>query len=336
MINSEDKDLTNSLWSKTLPWLFSLLVTVSVLVTTFLLFEALLLEWLSASQWESMLLTTVAAVGALSLDILLPIPSSVIAVKVSTVMGGVPSFWIIWFGLSLSTLLGYWLGKYGNEHLLKRFISAHETKRAKRYAEQYGIFAIMVLRGVPILAETSVIAAGAMGMPLHLFILGTFTANACVALVYAVLGATAVHYNAAFFAVLASAAIPLAGIVLIRLNQKVTPGLSGVDTSEQLAVKEGVSVEATDDSVQSLQVTYDYKLCFTSHVFNINNSLLADIISQIEPDRQHKIAIYIDSGLAESSASLIPDIKNYIAHFSAQLSLLGEPMIVESGEGKCK
>jgi membrane protein DedA with SNARE-associated domain len=78
--------------------------------------------------------------------------------------------------------------------------------------QRYGTSVLVLCRGVPVLAEASVMAAGALGMPARRCIAATILANVGVAGLYATIGAAAwdVSPLAAF-----AMALLLPGILLI-------------------------------------------------------------------------------------------------------------------------
>jgi 3-dehydroquinate synthase len=88
----------------------------------------------------------------------------------------------------------------------------------------------VLLRGVPVLAEGSVIFAGLAGMPIGRFLLITSTANLCISAAYA--GAGAYALGAGSFAAALAAAILLPGLGLYatgRLTRQLHRHLPHVD-----------------------------------------------------------------------------------------------------------
>lgn len=121
-------------------------------------------RWLSAQDDAAL---TFAAAGSLilMLDIVLPMPSSI----VGTLLGGRLGFWggfgATWFGLTVGHTVGYALG---------RFIF---TRVDAKLSEAPTLLIIFLSRPVPIFSEAMAVAAGAGKIPLVPFLLATSAGN---------------------------------------------------------------------------------------------------------------------------------------------------------------
>jgi len=147
-------------------------------------------------------------IALLASDILLPIPSSVVA----TASGYLLGFWrgsaATWAGLMAGTLAGYLLGLRFGRGLALRLVGESELERAARGSRQFGDWMIIAFRAVPVLAEASVVFAGVTAMPLGRFVLLTAFANLGIAAGYAAVGAFAVEANSFLIAFAGSIALP--------------------------------------------------------------------------------------------------------------------------------
>src|SRR5687767_3172819 len=98
-------------------------------------------------------------------DIFLPVPSSL----VNTAAGALLGFWrgtaTCWAGMMVACGLGYQLGARAGESALRRMVGETEVARLARLAERHGHWFLLAFRAVPVLAEASVIFAGASRMP---------------------------------------------------------------------------------------------------------------------------------------------------------------------------
>lgn len=157
-----------------------------------------------------------AMIGLLSADILLPVPAS----GVCTYAAGVLGFWqaagAAWTGMSAGAVLGYEAARWLGNPLAQRFIAAEDRERLERSAARRGAWSLVLLRPAPVLAEASVILAGALRMPRRTFLAAVLPTNAVVAVVYAAFGAFAESQRALVPAVVASLALPLAGLWVLR------------------------------------------------------------------------------------------------------------------------
>jgi uncharacterized membrane protein YdjX (TVP38/TMEM64 family) len=92
-------------------------------------------------------------------------------------------------GSTGAALTGYWTGRRG-ESVVARFISAEERDQAAQLLHRWGLFAIIISRPVPILAETIAIIAGVAGIGWRRVLLAALIGGVPAALLYAIAGAT--------------------------------------------------------------------------------------------------------------------------------------------------
>lgn len=134
-------------------------------------------QWLSAND-DSAFLFALTGSGILLLDIVLPLPSSV----VGTLMGARLGFWAgfvaTWLGLTTGHCIGYMLGRFA---LFRVEADVSEVPT---------LLIVFLSRPVPVLAEAVAIAAGASAVPFTHFLIACVTGNAIYAAVLAANGAT--------------------------------------------------------------------------------------------------------------------------------------------------
>jgi membrane protein DedA with SNARE-associated domain len=123
----------------------------------------------------------------LSLDIFLPLPSTVIAATGAVLLGGVPALIAVWLGLSIACVLGYEFGASAGHATLKRMVSDKQLARLAWMENRIGLGALVVCRFVPVLAEVSVLMAGSAGVSRPVFYPLCVTANIAVAYTYVIL-----------------------------------------------------------------------------------------------------------------------------------------------------
>ena len=98
--------------------------------------------------------------GLLVVDVVLPVPSSVIMLLNGALFGVVIGTLISLAGSLGAALVGFAIGRRGGK-LLDRLVPPDERQRADALLERWGSLAIVVTRPVPVLAETTAILAGA-------------------------------------------------------------------------------------------------------------------------------------------------------------------------------
>jgi uncharacterized membrane protein YdjX (TVP38/TMEM64 family) len=132
----------------------------------------------------------VAGLGVLLLaaDMVLPVPSSVVATALGVALGWLPGMLAAAAGLSIGCVLGFVLGRSGGRRLV-RTRPASFGGHVPELLLRYGVIVLVLCRGVPIVAEASVMAAGALGMSAWRCLTATTLANLGVGAVYAGAGA---------------------------------------------------------------------------------------------------------------------------------------------------
>jgi 3-dehydroquinate synthase len=82
---------------------------------------------------------------------------------------------------------------------------------------------------------------------------------------------------------------------------------------------------------QSFSVKFEYKIFFTSSLFDTNNNTLADFFKQNPSESLRKIFFVVDQGVSDTHPNLQDDIRNYFAvHQNVQL--ITEVMVIPGGE----
>jgi len=162
-------------------------------------------------------LASAAIFGLLALDVVLPVPSSI----VSTAAGVLLGFWrgaaVVWTGMMVACLIGYLLGARASG-LARRFVGADGLQRADRLVQRYGGWTIVMCRPVPVLAEASVIFAGLVGAPFARFLTLTALSNLGIALGYAAFGAFSMSVDSFLVAFLGALIIPAAVMGIAKLT----------------------------------------------------------------------------------------------------------------------
>ncbi len=136
-------------------------------------------------------------VGLLLVDVLLPVPSSLVMVANGHLFG-------VALGASLSLLgsvgaaaLAFAIGRKGGP-LLLRFVSDDERARADKLVGRWGAVAVVATRPVPVVAETVAIIAGTTSMGWRPLLLAALAGNLVPCLLYAATGAATVALDSAF------------------------------------------------------------------------------------------------------------------------------------------
>lgn len=137
-------------------------------------------RWLEAQGDHAL---SIGAVGAalLALDVLLPIPSSILGALLGGRLGFLQGFSWSLLGLSVGSALGYALGRLWPA----RF--ADELRAVTSDAP--AVATVLLSRPVPVLAEAVSLAAGVTRVPVARFLIASLTGNALYAAALAANGA---------------------------------------------------------------------------------------------------------------------------------------------------
>lgn len=147
--------------------------------------------WLQARPWSAAAL----GIGLLAADSLLPVPSSVVGTCLGALLGWAAGGLVTWLGLNLGAFVGYELARWFGLWWLGRVESDSALIHVQELRARWGAGALAICRGVPVLAEASVLAAGMYRLPRLGFWAIVAPANLGLAAAYAILGATSAAAN---------------------------------------------------------------------------------------------------------------------------------------------
>lgn len=162
-------------------------------------------------------LGTVAVVFALlAVDILLPVPSSLVMILSGSLLG------VMWGSVvSLAgSLGGQWMGyelarRYGRA-AAARLVGDQDLRHMSDLMARHGAVAVVVTRALPVVLETVSVVAGLAGMRRATFLLAALAGTAPIVVVYAYAGAVARDTGNLVPAVLILVAVAATGWMLTR------------------------------------------------------------------------------------------------------------------------
>ncbi len=156
------------------------------------------------------------AVALLASDLLLPVPSSVVAVAAGVAFGALSGTALVTVGLTLGSWVGYELGRSGGRAGIRRWVPDDQRLRLERFMQRHGLGLLVALRAVPVLAEASVVVAGAGGLRRARVLGVTAAANVVLGALYAGFGAWAANAEQLEIAAMASLGGPGLAMLLAR------------------------------------------------------------------------------------------------------------------------
>jgi len=167
----------------------------------------------------SIFVVSCIVVSLLAIDLVLPIPSSIVMVISGQLLG---FFWgglISFIGAMLSALIGYFLCRIGGQKMFTRFIGDKEVNKIDKWYENYGIFAIILSRPIPMLTEILSCLAGLSKVKFGLFVLAAAFGTLPICFVYSYFGNQSDIHNP-WSAIWISLLLPALGWIILRQIKK--------------------------------------------------------------------------------------------------------------------
>lgn len=197
-------------------WKFALLIVCVLLIpiVPFLVWANQLEPWIEQwieSKWlkENPIQFSLAVVGLLVVDLLLPVPSSVVCTLAGAILGSIMGVLVCWIGLNLSALLGYLLSRWLGPRFVKKFSSEETIAETISWVERFGPWGLVVCRSLPVLAEASVFFVGMHSMQSKRFWPPVVFANLGISITYCTMGGFAAEQGWFVTAVAIAIAAPV-------------------------------------------------------------------------------------------------------------------------------
>ena len=140
--------------------------------------------WLDRGGWAAVVVGT----GLLVVDVVLPVPSSVIMVANGAIFGILVGSLLSLAGSTGAAMVGFAIGRRGGS-LLSRVVTPAEVDRANQLLDRWGLLAIIVTRPIPLLAESMAVIAGTSRLGWRPVFVAVVTGAIPASIIYAVAGA---------------------------------------------------------------------------------------------------------------------------------------------------
>ncbi len=129
---------------------------------------------------------TLLAIALLACDSVAPIPATLVIMYLAAKAGWVAGIVGGTLGMCLGVLAAAWLGRTAVGRIAPKFFPDAELARLRESLQGRLWLTLACMRSVPVLAETPVIAAAAMGVPVGRIFKATLVPNVVVAAIYSV------------------------------------------------------------------------------------------------------------------------------------------------------
>lgn len=134
------------------------------------------------------LIVAAAVVVLLFVDLLLPVPSSVTmafsGMFLGLWIGGAVSF----LGAMTAACGGFWFCRWGGQGVFKRLVGKKDMVRIDSWFRQYGVYAIIISRPIPMLTEILSCLAGLSDLRFRTFLFSSILGTLPICFVYSYVG----------------------------------------------------------------------------------------------------------------------------------------------------
>ncbi len=165
--------------------LFVLFVMTLVCLPFAIFGEDFVLPLLQSREKQTVALTLIA-IALLACDSVAPIPATLVIMYLAAKAGWIAGIVGGTIGMCAGVLAAAWIGRTAVGRLAPKFIPDAELVRMREALQQRLVLTLACLRSVPVLAETSIIVAAAMGIPVGRIFWVTVLPNFIVAVIYSV------------------------------------------------------------------------------------------------------------------------------------------------------
>lgn len=192
------------------------LAAVAVPLVPFLLFgtrlDTLVASWLDPRPTAAVL--AALEVGVLAADLLLPVPSSMVATLGGAELGIMVGTACGWLGMTIGSLAGWWLGRMAGSRPLAGLEPA-ERAALERQQRRLGPLLVVLSRPVPLVAEAAALVAGGSGMRLRDFAAAAAAGNLAIAFAWSLAGALGAQADSLQWVLLVSLVVPVTAAWLV-------------------------------------------------------------------------------------------------------------------------
>lgn len=202
-------------------WTIFVVFILTLILTPFFLFGEQVENWTDDfldtaskySLWVALILG-----GLLATDILVPVPSSLVSTAAGFFLGFAGGLATSLIGMTISCVLGYWLGAHFGRPLTSRLVGKKELAQLETITNEYGRWAVVIARPIPVLAEASILVAGVSRMERFEFYSLCLLSNLGISAVYAAVGS--VSASTSVFLLAFAGAVLIPGVIMLATKKR--------------------------------------------------------------------------------------------------------------------
>ena len=83
---------------------------------------------------------------------------------------------------------------------------------------------------------------------------------------------------------------------------------------------------------QRFSVPFEYQVWFTQNLFSPKNPVFRQSLTKLEPEKRHRIVVFIDQGICTQIPTLVSQIESYVEEHGDAIELVTAPICVPGGE----
>ena len=80
---------------------------------------------------------------------------------------------------------------------------------------------------------------------------------------------------------------------------------------------------------QVFSVPFEYEVCFTRDLFHPQNPTLREAVLRREPDKQHRVVVFVDDGVLRKSPSMVKRMEAYCDSHRDAIDLVLPPFLFQ-------
>ena len=207
-------------------------VILLVPIVPFLLFGADFETWVK--RWDAQpysdLATGSVIAGLLATDIFLPTPSSMISTLGGVWLGAVGGTLASWIGMTVGAVIGFVLARRWGRPVAVWLSGEDDLDRMHSLSQSFGPAVLILSRGVPVLAEASVLLMGVHRLSWRRFLPAVMLSNLGIALAYSAFGDIAQEKHWLTLALGVSIALP---VLLATMMSRLLPASPSIETTDR-------------------------------------------------------------------------------------------------------
>ncbi|MCL1126417.1 3-dehydroquinate synthase family protein [Shewanella surugensis] len=276
----------------------------------------------------------------LSLNVILPVPASLASVYAVSSLDNLLAPAVIWLGLTLSSLIGYWLGAKLNQVLSLNTSSSPVAYKTEKNTNRVTAVILVLFRAIPVLAETSIIAAGLIRFPIRQFILLVSLTNAGLAFAYTYLGNLASKSEAILFLIIAGIVLPTSVVlaqkifqILLHFYRSNNHNINNKEQQKQPSTRLAPPLNNTLQSHSSIHE--QCPIIFTQDLWAMKDTHKSPLLMLLNNQKKQQETLTICCIIDENVSKQQSNLRLRIQHFfnaCQHVNLISPPIIISEKE----